>query len=50
MDLGPGESTTADYPFEMHPGMGGPHHFVITIPTDSPRSPIVTLDVIAMAG
>jgi hypothetical protein len=50
MDLAPGQSTTVDYPFEMHPGMGGPHHFAVTIPTDSPQAPTITLDVIAIAG
>ena len=50
MDLKPGESTPIDYPFEMHPGMGGPHHFKLTIHTDSPQDPEVTLDVRAIAG
>ena len=50
MDLKPGQSTTIDYPFMMHPGMGGPHHFKVTILTDDPRTPRVTLDVRAIAG
>jgi hypothetical protein len=30
--------------------MGGPHHFVVTIPTDNPQTPTITLDVTAIAG
>ncbi len=50
MVMKPGESTTIDYSFLMHPGMGGPHHFKVTIHTDSPQDPAVTLDVRAVAG
>jgi hypothetical protein len=50
MDLRPGESTSVDYPFVMHPGMGGPHHFKLTIHTDNPGTPTVTLDLRAVAG
>jgi hypothetical protein len=50
MVMKPGESTTIDYPFLMHPGMGGPHHFKVTIHTDSPQKPAITLDVRAVAG
>jgi len=38
------------YPFVMHPGMGGPHRIQISMPTDSPETPIVTLTVLAVAG
>jgi hypothetical protein len=34
----------------MHPGMGGPHRIQITLETDSPDSPTVTLLLLAIAG
>jgi hypothetical protein len=34
----------------MHPGMGGPHRAVITLETDSPRTPTVKLTLLALAG
>ena len=46
----PGERTTLSYPFIMHPGMGGPHHFEITLRTDSPTTPTVILQVKALSG
>jgi hypothetical protein len=30
--------------------MGGPHRFEITLPTDSPTHPRVTLTLLAVAG
>jgi hypothetical protein len=48
--LKPNETTTVRYPFIMHPGMGGRHHFEITLRTDNPAQPTVTLTVLAMAG
>jgi hypothetical protein len=38
------------YPFIMHPGMGGPHRFEITVATDSPATPAITLTLIGVAG
>lgn len=38
------------YPFIMHAGMGGPHHFEIVLRTDSPETPTVTLTLLALAG
>jgi hypothetical protein len=38
------------YPFIMHPGMGGPHRVQITLATDSPATPNVTLLLAAVAG
>jgi hypothetical protein len=34
----------------MHPGMGGPHHFEITLKTDSPETPTVRLTLVAVSG
>jgi hypothetical protein len=34
----------------MHPGMGGPHKIQITLVTDSPDMPTVTLLLTALAG
>jgi hypothetical protein len=34
----------------MHPGMGGQHRIQITVPTDSPETPTVTLTLLAVAG
>lgn len=48
--LKPGEKATVRYPFIMHPGMGGPHKFEITLRTDSPETPTVTLMLLAIAG
>ena len=41
---------TVRYPFMMHAGMGGPHRFEITLATDSPETPRVTVTVVAVAG
>jgi hypothetical protein len=48
--INPGEKTTLRYLFVMHPGMGGPHHFEITLSTDSPATPTLKLDLMALAG
>jgi hypothetical protein len=34
----------------MHPGMGGPHKFEITLNTDSRETPKVVLTLVAQAG
>lgn len=34
----------------MHPGMGGPHRIQVTLKTDSPETPTVTLTLTAVAG
>ncbi|MFN8637752.1 MAG: hypothetical protein U0893_28195 [Chloroflexota bacterium] len=41
---------TVRYPYLMHAGMGGPHRFEITLTTDSPVAPSVTLTVVAVSG
>lgn len=46
----PGEVLTVRYPYLMHVGMGGPHRFEITLNTDSPETPTVTLTVVALSG
>ncbi|MGE3273069.1 MAG: hypothetical protein AB7P40_30330 [Chloroflexota bacterium] len=38
------------YPYHMGPGMGGPHHFEITLQTSSPETPTITLTVLAVSG
>ena len=38
------------YPFIMHTGMGGPHRFEITVSTDSPETPTITLTLTGVAG
>ena len=38
------------YPFIMHPGMGGPHRFEVTLATDSPETPTLTLTLTGVAG
>lgn len=44
------ERTMVTYPFVMHQGMGGPHRFEITLQTDSPETPTLTLTLLAVAG
>ncbi|MBI3969507.1 MAG: hypothetical protein HY329_28010 [Chloroflexi bacterium] len=46
----PGQKTLVTYPFLMHPGMGGPHQFEITLQTDSPTTPTLKLTLLALAG
>jgi hypothetical protein len=46
----PGQTVTLRYPFIMHSGMGGPHRIQITLRTDSPETPTVTLLLTAQAG
>ena len=41
---------TLRYPYLMHAGMGGPHRFEITLATDRPETPRVTLTVVAISG
>ena len=38
------------YRYIMHPGMGGPHHFEITLQTDSPETPTVIVHLKAVSG
>jgi hypothetical protein len=38
------------YPFVMHPGMGGLHRIQITLNTNSTQTPTVMLLLTAMAG
>jgi hypothetical protein len=46
----PGERTTLTYPYAMSAGMGGPHHFEITLRTDSPETPTLILHLKALSG
>lgn len=48
--LKPGQKTTLRYPFMMHPGMEGAHHFEIVLRTNSPATPEVTLTLRGVAG
>ena len=45
-----GSTLTVRYPYMMHDGMGGPHRFEITLTTDSPETPRITLTVVALSG
>lgn len=37
--LKPGQATNFIFPYAMHPGMGGKHHFEIHIGTNDPDQP-----------
>lgn len=45
--LGPGKSTSFVFPYIMHPGMGGPHHFEVYVPTNDPERPQLVFHVFA---
>ena len=45
----PGESTSFVFPFAMHPGMGGPHHFVVQMKTNDPKNANIAFHVYANA-
>jgi hypothetical protein len=46
----PGETTTLSFTTHMMEGMGGPHLFEITVPTNDPVEPVQKLQVRAMFG
>lgn len=43
----PGSSTTLLFPYAMHPGMGGPHHFEVRVETNDPARPLLVFHVLA---
>lgn len=43
----PGGSTSFTFPFVMHPGMGGKHHFEVVIRTNDPQRPTLNFHVYA---
>ena len=46
----PGKTLVLRYSYIMHPGMGGPHRFEITLATDSPETPTIKLMLTAVSG
>ncbi|HEU5422510.1 MAG TPA: hypothetical protein VFU72_03135 [Nitrolancea sp.] len=47
MTLQPGQETTLSVQYSMHQGMGGPHRFGITVPSNDPVQPKLTLYALA---
>ena len=47
MVVRPGASASFNFPYIMHPGMGGKHHFVVTVATNDPASRLLTFHVYA---
>lgn len=47
MTLAPGQETTLAVQFSMHEGMGGPHRFAITVPSNDVVQEATTLTVAA---
>lgn len=45
----PGKQTSFVFPFAMHAGMGGPHHFEVHIKTNDPANPNLVFHVYANA-
>ncbi len=45
--VGPGASTSFVFPYHMGPGMAGPHHFQVILPTNDPATPQLVFDVYA---
>jgi hypothetical protein len=45
----PGKSTSFVFPFSMHPGMGGKHHFEVRIKTNDPSNPELIFHIYANA-
>jgi hypothetical protein len=48
--LNPGESSYLMLEPIMHEGMGGAHHFEVTVETDSPTVPVIKLHYRAVFG
>jgi len=44
-----GSSTSFVFPFVMHPGMGGPHHFEVHVRTNDPNNAELIFHVYANA-
>ncbi len=47
MVLNPGKKTTVSMSFMMHDGMDGKHDFRVHLPTNDPRQPDKTLQVLS---
>lgn len=43
----PGQATNFIFPYAMHPGMGGKHHFVVTMKTNDPERPTLEFHIYA---
>jgi len=43
----PGESTSFVFPYAMHAGMGGKHHFEVHVATNDPENPKLVFHVFA---
>ena len=43
----PGKSTSFVFPYAMHPGMGGKHHFEVVMKTNDPQNPTLVFHVYA---
>jgi hypothetical protein len=43
--LAPGESTDLSFPLQMHPGMDGPHEFLVHVPLDPTGDQVLELGV-----
>lgn len=43
----PGQATGLTFPYAMHPGMGGKHHFVVKIRTNDPERPTLEFHIYA---
>ncbi len=43
----PGKSTSFTFPYSMHPGMGGKHHFEVHMKTNDPAQPNLVFHVYA---
>lgn len=41
----PGKSTSFTFPYVMHPGMGGKHHFEVHVKTNDPVRPTLVFHV-----
>lgn len=45
--LKPGQATNFTFPYAMHPGMGGKHHFVVNVKTNDPKQPRLQFHIYA---
>jgi hypothetical protein len=45
----PGKQTSFVFPFAMHSGMGGPHHFEVHVKTNDPQQSDLVFDIRANA-
>jgi len=49
MVVRPGGVASFDFPFIMHPGMGGKHHFTVHVQTNDPENKELVFHVYANA-